>query len=112
MAGEVSLPILYHEGYLEGTSTQDQQGAWEPVYNLKLWLLIRNTGLNDGPSERVFRLEDLEPMMYQALNIIKESYDIIGNVPFSGVLNVTDTNLDGIRFVINAKSKYPVLPDC
>lgn len=100
-----NLTVMYHEGYVAGTTTEDAQGAWETSYNLRIWLLIKNKGLNDSPSDRQPRFESLEPLMYQILTKLGKNYSIGGAVTFSEGINQTDKNLDGIRFVANCVAK-------
>lgn len=104
---ETDKTIMYHEGYVAGSSTADQQGAWEPSYNMRIWLLTESGGLNDKPFERVPRFESLESLMYTILSKLARRYTIRGNVPFEEGVNIkmTDKHLDGIRFVVNCVAK-------
>ena len=103
-----SLIVMYHEGYVAGSVVEDAQGAWEPSYNVRIWLLIKNTGLSDNPVDRVPRFAQLEPLMYQILTDLGKDYIVKSPVTFSEGINQVDKNLDGIRFVVNCVSKLPV----
>lgn len=102
---------MYHEGYVSGSTSEDSQGAWEPSYNLRIWLLIRNGGANDKPIDRVPRFAQLEPLMYQLLSTLEKTYDIKSPVTFSEGVNIklADKSLDGIRFVANCVARAPVV---
>lgn len=103
-----TLIVFYHEGYVSGTVAEDAQGAWDRTYNLRLWLLLKNTGSNDKPIDRLPRFEELEPMIYRVLSKISQQYVFTGPVSFSEGINQVDHNLDGFRFVANVKEKAPV----
>ncbi|GAB2549805.1 hypothetical protein [Spirosoma aerophilum] len=99
------LIVMYHEGFVSGSSTEDQQGAWETNYNMRIWLLFKSN-LSDNPTDRKPRFAALEPLMKQILTRLSNNYEIKGPVPFSEGINQTDKNLDGIRFVVNCVSKF------
>ncbi|MVM36083.1 hypothetical protein GO755_39080 [Spirosoma sp. HMF4905] len=103
-----NLIVFYHEGYVSGQIAEDQQGAWDRTYNVRLWLLLKNTGSNDMPPDRLPRFENLEPLMYRILSKISQKYSVIGPVSFSEGIEQADQGLDGFRFVANVKEKEPV----
>jgi len=103
-----NYPIcMYHEGYVSGSSTEDDQGAWDSSYSVRIWLLIRNSGPNDKPIDRVPRFAQLEPLMYQLLAAMEKDYQVKSPVTFSEGVNIklADKPLDGIRFVANCVAR-------
>lgn len=96
--------VLFHEGYVAGQITESQQGAFEPVYSLKLWLLIPSK-LSDNPDQRKPRFMQLNALMLtRLLPAIERNYEL-SSISIVEGLNLKDRNLDGLRVTLTAKPR-------
>ncbi|MGV3556920.1 hypothetical protein [Larkinella arboricola] len=95
-----SAILLFHEGYTGGPLETDQEQNTYPVYDLRLWILMRSD-LADVPLTHRSRLDTLQTVMFQIINRIQEREEVaqVTNLRFvEGVkMRATDNPLDGIR---------------
>ncbi|GAB3552878.1 hypothetical protein [Spirosoma fluminis] len=95
--------ILYHEGYVGGPLREDAQGAFEPNYALKLYVLLPSQQ-TDQPVHRRPGFEQLEPLLYHVLDKLRKDYVLSGMIMKEGI-NLTNRNLDGIQVALTATPK-------
>lgn len=98
--------VLYHEGYVAGPLSIDQQGAFDQSYDLRVYVLLASE-LADTPLERRPGFEELEPLLHRILDSISKHYILTPGRVQEG-LNLTNRNLDGLRFIGTANPKVPL----